>query len=274
MSISPTASIHPTAEIAGAAQIGENVRIGPFSIIGPEVVLGPHVEVKSHAVVTGWTEVGEGTTVFPFSCIGEVPQDLKFKGERTRLIIGKRNRIREGVTINSGTDHGGGITRVGDDCLFMTGSHVGHDCTVGNSVIMANCAALGGHCQIGDNVIIGGLSGVHQWVRIGKGAFIGALTMVNWDVIPYGFVKGPGGELFGPNLVGLRRKGIPPEDIKQLRRAYNHIAAGGRPFGELAREVEEVGFTGSLVADLVEFVRDKSDDNYLPIVNRSPGDET
>ena len=188
MSVDPTARIHVSAIVEEGATIGANVSIGPFSIIGPEVTLGAGVDVKSHAVVTGRTTVGDETVIFPGAVIGEIPQDLKFKGEETELVVGKRNRIREGVTMNTGTEGGGGITKVGDDCLFMTGAHVAHDAIVGDRVIVANQSAIAGHCVIEDDVIIGGLSGIHQWVRIGRGAIIGAVTMVTNDVIPYGLV--------------------------------------------------------------------------------------
>ena len=164
------AEIHPSAIVEPGAVIGEGCKIGPFALIGPEVTLGRDVVVKSHAVVTGLTEVGEGTVIFPFAVVGEVPQDLKYRGERTRLIVGARCRIREGATLNCGTEGGGGVTRVGDDCLLMTGAHVGHDATLGNRVILANQAAIAGHCWIGDDVIVGGLSGVHQWVRVRRRA--------------------------------------------------------------------------------------------------------
>jgi acyl-ACP--UDP-N-acetylglucosamine O-acyltransferase len=149
--------------------------------------------------------IGEETLIFPFANIGDIPQDLKYAGERTRLIVGARNRIREGVTMNTGTEHGGGVTRVGDDGLFMAGAHVAHDAQIGNRVILVNNASIAGHCVIDDDVIVGGLSGVHQWVRVGRGAIIGAVTMVTNDVIPYGLVQGPRGVLDGLNLVGLKR---------------------------------------------------------------------
>ena len=161
-------AVHPSALVDPAARLGAGVSIGPFSIIGPEVSLGDGVEVKSHAVVTGWTDIGAGSVIFPQATVGEVPQDLKYRGEHTRLVIGARCRIREGVTLNTGTEGGGGVTRVGDDCLLMTGCHIGHDAQLGNRVILANAVAIAGHCQIGDDVIIGGLSGIHQWVRIGR----------------------------------------------------------------------------------------------------------
>ncbi|MEM6311436.1 MAG: acyl-ACP--UDP-N-acetylglucosamine O-acyltransferase, partial [Pseudomonadota bacterium] len=200
--------IHPSAVVEPGAELGEGVEIGPFCHIGPNVTLGDRVRLKSHVVVTGRTAVGEETEIFPFSCIGEIPQDLKFKGEATELSIGARNRIREHVTMNTGTEGGGGVTRVGDDGLFMAGCHVAHDCQVGDRVIIVNNAALAGHCVIEDEVIIGGLSGVHQWVRIGRGAIIGAVTMVTNDVIPHGLVQAPRGELDGLNLIGLKRRGV------------------------------------------------------------------
>lgn len=190
MAIAASAEVHPSAHVEPGAAVGEGCRIGPFCLIGSGVTLGPGVEVKSHAVVTGDTAVGEGTVIFPFATVGEVPQDLKFRGERSALVIGARNRIREHVTINLGTEGGGGVTRVGDDCLLMAGSHVAHDCQIGNRVILVNNAALAGHCILEDEVIVGGLSGVHQFVRIGRGAMIGAVTMVTADVIPTGSSRG------------------------------------------------------------------------------------
>lgn len=195
MTIHPTARIHASAVIEPGAVIGERCEIGPFCVVGPEVSLGAQVVLKSHCVVTGWTELGDETVVFPFATVGEVPQDLKYHGEHTRLIVGQRCRIREGATLNIGTEGGGGVTRVGDDVLIMTGAHVGHDAQIGNRVILVNNVAIAGHCVLGDDVIVGGLSGVHQWVRIGQGAIIGAVTMVTNDVIPYGLVQAPRGEL-------------------------------------------------------------------------------
>ena len=263
MAIDPTAEIHPSAIVEAGAVIGAGCRVGPFSVIGPEVTLGAGVEVKSHAVVTGWTEIGDETQVFPFASVGEVPQDLKFAGERTRLVIGRRNRIREGATLNTGTEGGGGVTRVGDDCLFMTGAHVGHDAQVGDRVIMANDSALAGHCIIGDNVIIGGLSGIHQFVRIGRGAIIGAVTMVTNDVIPYGLVQGPRGGLDGLNLVGLKRGGVAKEDISALRAAYQELAQGEGAFQERARRLAEEDTDSAYVRDVVEFVLGASDRSFL-----------
>lgn len=262
MAVDPSARVHPSAVVEAGARIGPNCQIGPFSVIGPEVVLGEGVEVKSHAVVTGVTEIGAGTVIFPFACVGEVPQDLKFAGERTRLIVGARCRIREGATLNAGTAGGGGVTQVGDDCLFMTGAHVGHDARVGNGVIMANQAAVAGHCVIGDNVIIGGLSGIHQFVRIGRGAIIGAVTMVTNDVMPHGLVQAPRGALEGLNLVGLKRRGVPRAEITALRAAYQMLAQGEGSFLDRARRLADET-ESTHVREITDFILAASDRSFL-----------
>ncbi len=262
MSVDPAAQVHASAVVEPGAVIGAGAVVGPFSLIGANVRLGAGVEVKSHAVVTGMTEVGDETVIFPGAVIGEIPQDLKFKGEETRLVIGKRNRIREGVTMNTGTEGGGGLTRVGDDCLFMTGAHVAHDAIIGNRVIVANQGAIAGHCVIEDDVIIGGLSGIHQWVRIGKGAIIGAVTMVTNDVIPHGLVQGPRGQLDGLNLVGLKRKGVSRDDITALRAAFQMLAQGEGAFQDRARRLGEET-ENVYVAEIVEFILGASDRSFL-----------
>ena len=262
MSIDPNATVHASAVVETGAVIGPGANVGPFSVIGPEVTLGEGVSVKSHAVVMGQTEVGEETEIFPGAVVGEIPQDLKYKGEKTQLIVGKRNRIREGVTMNTGTAGGEGVTRVGDDCLFMTGSHVAHDAQVGNRVIVANQGAIAGHCVIEDDVIIGGLSGIHQWVRVGKGAIIGAVTMVTNDVIPYGLVQGPRGQLEGLNLVGLKRKGVSREDITALRAGFQTLAQGEGSFQDRARRLGDET-SSSYVRDIVDFILGASDRSYL-----------
>jgi UDP-N-acetylglucosamine acyltransferase len=254
--------IHPSAIIDPGARIGDGCRIGPFSWIGAEVTLAAGVEVKSHAIVTGWTDVGPGTVIFPFACVGEVPQDLKFRGERTRLVVGARCRIREGATLNTGTEGGGGVTTVGDDCLLMTGSHVGHDATLGNRVILANQVAIAGHCWLGDDVIVGGLSGIHQWVRIGQGAIIGAVTMVTNDVVPYGLVQGPRGELDGLNLVGLKRRGVDRAEITALRAAYQMLAQGEGTFLDRARRLADETDSPH-VREMTEFILSASDRSFL-----------
>lgn len=264
MGIDPSAVIHPMAVVEAGASIGPGCVIGPFCVVGAEARLAADVTLKSHAVVTGWTEIGQGTVIFPFANIGDVPQDLKYSGEKTRLIVGKRNRIREGVTMNTGTEGGGGITRVGDDGLFMAGAHVAHDAQVGDRVIMANNAAVAGHCIISDDVIIGGLSGVHQFVRIGKGAIIGAVTMVTNDVIPYGLVQGPRGMLDGLNLVGLKRRGVAREDIMALRAAFQALAQGDGAFQDRAKRLlDDVAGQSQYVRDIVDFVLGESDRSFL-----------
>ena len=262
MAIHPDACIHPSAVIEDGAGIGPGVTVGPFSVVGPKVTLKPGVELKSHAVVTGLTVIGEETVIFPGAVVGEVPQDLKYKGEESRLIVGRRNRIREGATMNTGTEGGGGVTRVGDDCLFMTGAHVGHDAQVGDRVILANQAALGGHAIIADDVIVGGLSGIHQWVRVGRGAIVGAVTMVTNDVIPYGLVQAPRGELDGLNLVGLKRKGVARADITALRAAYQMLAQGEGAFQERARRLAEEA-DSPYVREIAEFILAGSDRSFL-----------
>ncbi len=262
MTIAATAKIHPSAVVDSGAVVGAGCIIGPFAVIGPEVTLAERVEVRSHAVVTGWTEIGDDTVIFPFACVGEIPQDLKFKGEHTRLVIGKRNRIREGATLNTGTEGGGGITRIGDDNLLMTGAHVGHDAQLGNHIVLANQVAIAGHCIIGDDVIIGGLSGVHQFVRIGRGAIIGAVTMVTNDVIPFGLVQGPRGELDGLNLVGLKRRGVERADITALRAAYQMLAQGEGAFMERARRLSEET-DSAYVREVTAFILGATDRSFL-----------
>ena len=256
------AGIHPSAVIADDAQIGADCSIGPFCVIGPDVVLGDGVTLKSHVVVDGDTQIGAGTVVFPFSVIGEIPQDLKFAGEKTQLRIGARNRIREHVTINTGTAQGGGITRVGDDGLFMAGCHIAHDAQIGDRVIIVNSSAVAGHCVIEDDVIIGGLCGVHQWVRIGQGAIIGAVTMVTADVVPHGLVQGPRGVLDGLNLVGLKRKGVDRADITALRAAFQMLKDGEGNFQDRARKLGDES-DSPYVQDMVRFILGPSDRNFL-----------
>ena len=254
--------IHPSSVIEPGAKLADDVIVGPFSYIGSEVILHSGVEIKSHVVVTGKTEIGDKTVVFPFAVIGEIPQDLKFNGEKTSLRIGKRNQIREHVTINTGTVLGGGLTSIGDDCLLMTGSHVDHDVKRSNKVIIANCAAVAGHCVIEDEVIIGGLSGIHQFVRIGRGAIIGAVTMVTKDVIPFGLVQGPRGALDGLNLIGLKRKGVDRNDITALRAAFQSLAQGDGTFQERAKKLGEEA-TSEYVDALVSFILGASDRSFL-----------
>ena len=253
-------AIHPSAIIEPGAEIGPDVRIGPFCVIGPQVRLAAGVELKSHVVIAGDTSVGEGTVIFPFASIGQDPQDLKFKGERTRLEIGARNRIREYVTMNPGTEGGGGVTRVGDDGLFMSSCHVAHDCVIGDRVVLVNSVAVAGHCHIGDDVIVGGLSGIHQFVRIGRGAMIGALSMVTADVVPHGLVQGPRAHLDGLNLVGLKRRGASRAEIAELRETLASLHDGS--FRDRARALA-AGENGAMVAEMLDFILGPSERSFL-----------
>lgn len=256
--------IHPTAIIEAGAQLGVGVRIGPFSIVGSEVVLHDHVELVSHVSIVGKTEVGAGTKIFPFAAVGHQPQDLKYHGEPSRLIIGKNCTIRENATLNPGTEGGGLITQVGDDCLLMAGTHVAHDCLVGNNVIMANLSGLAGHCETGDFVTIGGMVVVHQFVRIGSHAFIGAHSMVDSDVIPYGMAMGNRAKLSGLNIVGLKRRGFKRDDIHTLRAAYRMFSSNE---GTLRERVEDASslFSGSeLVREVTDFINSSQRSICLP----------
>ncbi len=263
MAIDATARVHASAIVEDGAVIGPDCEIGPFSLVGPEVRLGRGVTLKSHVVVTGHTEIGDETVIFPFAVIGEIPQDVKFAGEKTQLVIGARNRIREHVTINTGTAGGGGITRIGDDGLFLAGCHIAHDAQVGDRVIVVNSAAVAGHCVIEDDVLLGGLCGIHQFVRIGKGAVIGAVTMVTHDVIPYGLVHAARGELEGLNLVGLKRRGATKADIHALRAAFQALSDAEGSFLDRARSLSEEAKSSPYVRDIVEFVLGPTDRSFL-----------
>jgi UDP-N-acetylglucosamine acyltransferase len=212
-----------TSIIDKSAKISNNVKIGPYTVIGPGVEIESDVEIHSHVNITGNTKIGEGTKIFPFASIGTDPQDLKYKGEKTALRIGKKNVIREYVTINPGTKSGGGITAIGNNCLFMISSHIAHDCKVGNNVIIANNVPLGGHAIIEDGVIIGGNSAVQQFTRIGRLAMIGGMTGVLKDVIPFGLSFGNRNYLKGLNLIGLRRNKYQNKEIIELGNAYKKI---------------------------------------------------
>ncbi len=248
-------SIHPTAIIDPAAVIGAGVVIGPYCVIGPHVVLSDGVRLISHVVVDGRTRIGAETTVYPFASLGHPPQDLKYGGEPSTLEIGARNRIREYVTMNPGTEGGGMITRVGDDCLFMVASHVAHDCQVGNHVILANNGTIAGHVMVGDYAIIGGLAAVHQYVRIGEHAMIGGMSAVENDVIPYGMVKGDRAHLAGLNLIGLERRGFGREDVRALRSAYRMLFAHEGTMAERLDEVATLYKGEAHIEKVVEFIR-------------------
>lgn len=252
------AQIHPSAVVEEGAKIGADVRIGPFCQVGPGVELGEGVVLVSHAVVAGLTSVGSGTKIFPFASVGHQPQDLKYKGEPSRLVIGKNNMIREGVTMNPGTEGGGMLTQVGDNCLFMAGAHVAHDCIVGDHVIMANNATLAGHIEVGDYAFVGGLAAVHQFCRIGKHAMIGGMSGVEQDVIPFGMVTGNRAHLSGLNLVGLKRRGFDRDEIHKLRSAYRMLFADEGTLAERMEDVAQLFPNVGLVQDVVDFIRNAS----------------
>ena len=215
--------IHQTAVIDRKAIISKNVKVGAYSVIGPDVVIGENTEIQSHVSIVGHTKIGINNKIYPFASIGNDPQDMKYKGEKTSLIIGNNNTIREYVTINPGTVQGGGITRVGNENLLMIGAHIAHDCILGNKIVIANNAAIAGHAIINDYVILGGNCGVHQFTRIGKMAMVGGMTGVSRDIIPYGLSTGNRNVLNGINIVGLRRINTPNKDIICLTNAFKDM---------------------------------------------------
>lgn len=250
--------IHPTAIVEAGSQVDESVQIGPYCCVGANVVLMKDVVLHSHVVVAGRTTVGAGTRIFPFSSIGHAPQDLKYHGELSALEIGANNTIREHVTMNPGTEGGGMLTRIGDNCLFMVNAHVAHDCRIGNHVIMVNNATLGGHVTIDDWAILGGLSAVHQFVRIGRHAMIGGMSGVENDVIPYGSVLGNRARLSGLNIVGLKRRDFSREVVHALRNAYRLLFAQEGTMAERLEDVAEIFHDNEPVMEIVNFVRAES----------------
>ncbi|MBF0166579.1 MAG: acyl-ACP--UDP-N-acetylglucosamine O-acyltransferase [Alphaproteobacteria bacterium] len=249
------ADIHATAVVDSKAKLAATVKIGPFCLVGPDVELSDDVELVAHVVVGGRTKIGPKTRIFPFASIGLQPQDLKYKGEPSELIVGANNQIREHVTMNPGTEGGGMITRVGDDCLFMMSSHVAHDCVVGNSVILANNATLAGHVHVGDFSVLGGLCAVHQFVRIGRHAMIGGMSGVENDIIPYGAVMGNRAYLSGLNLIGMKRRGISRDDIHALRNAYRVLFSQEGTMAERLADVAELFKDVACVMEIVDFIR-------------------
>ncbi|MGH1376770.1 MAG: acyl-ACP--UDP-N-acetylglucosamine O-acyltransferase [Alphaproteobacteria bacterium] len=253
-----TNNIHPTAIIDPNAQIADDVLIGPYCVVGANVSLASGVELIAHVYIDGRTSVGENTKIFPFASIGTQPQDLKFSGEKSELIIGKNNVIREHVTMNPGTEHGTMKTVIGDNCLFMMSAHVAHDCVVGNNVILANNATIAGHVIVGDYVVLGGLSAVHQFVRIGEHAIIGGMSGVEHDVIPYGRVKGDRAFLAGLNLIGLERRGFSRDEVKRLQRAFNQLFGNEGTMDQRIDMVSTDFSDDDLIMSIVEFARQKT----------------
>ena len=246
--------IHKTAIVDPKAKISANVNIGPYSIIGPNVEIGEHTVINSHVSIAGYTKIGKKNKIYPFASIGNNPQDLKYKGEKSSLEIGNGNTIREYVSINPGTDGGGGLTKIGNNCLFMVSSHVAHDCVIGDNVVAVNNVAIGGHVQIDDNAIIGGNSAIHQYIRIGKFAMIGGICAVIRDVIPYGLVHGNRSVLQGINLIGLRRNNISNQDIALLSNAFKEIFKSEN-LSENLKNLSEDFKKNDLVIEILKFIQ-------------------
>lgn len=252
------ANIHATAVVDPSAKLGTEVEIGPFCVIGPDVKLGDGTMVHSHAVITGRTTLGERCQVYPFASVGQRPQDVKYHGEPSTLTIGPKTTIREHVTINPGTEGGHMATKVGANCLLMIGAHVAHDCELGDNVTLVNGATLGGHVSIGEGAIIGGLSAVHQFVRIGAYAFIGGMSGITADVIPFGMAIGNRANLCGLNVVGLRRKGFPREQIHELRQAYRMLFSSEGTLKERLEDVETMFAANPLAKQIIDFIKTES----------------
>lgn len=231
--------IHPTAIIHKKAELDSSVEVGPYCTIGEHVRIGKNTRIRSHVVMDGWTTIGENNTIYPFTSIGLEPQDLKFKGEETRLVVGNHNMIREYVTLHRGTDSGGGVTRIGNNTVLMAYVHVAHDCILGDRVIMSNAATLAGSITVGDDAIIGGLSGVHQFVRIGSYAMVGGCSAVAQDVPPYVRVAGNHAKLYGINSIGLKRHGFSPDQIQTLKLLYKQFFRSGLTLKEAIRQSRE-----------------------------------
>lgn len=230
-------NIHPTAIVHPGAKLAADVLVGPYAVIEDNVFIGKGTKIGAHTVIKPFVEIGEYNEIYQMASIGEVPQDLKFGGEETRLVIGHRNRIREFVTLNRGTAGGGGVTSIGDDCFFMAYAHVAHDCHIGNNVILANCIQMGGHVVIEDHAIVGGMTAIHQFVRIGVHSMVGGGSAVPQDVPPYTNVTGNRAELHGLNLVGLRRRGFSEESISSIKKAYQLLFRSGLKFKEARDKV-------------------------------------
>ena len=256
--------IHKTAIVSDKAQIAKNVEIGPFCVIGDNVKIDEGTILKSHVVIDGNTAIGKNNIIFPFATVGLVPQDLKFAGEQSQLIIGDNNSIREHVTIHLGTKDGGMVTKIGNNCLLMVGVHIAHDCLIGNNVILANNATLAGHVQVGNNVVIGGLSAVHQFVRIGGGAMIGGMSGVENDVIPFGLVMGERAHLAGINLVGMKRQNISRDEIHALRNFYKQLFEndGDVNFLNRVNEISQDFSQNSTIKEVINFINSETSRSF------------
>lgn len=248
--------IHDTAIVSPSATIGDGCHIGPFCIVGDDVTLGSDVRLESHVVIDGRTTVGDGNRIYPFVSIGLAPQDLKYADEPTATEIGKKNQIREFVTIHRGTEGGGGVTRIGDENLLMAQAHVAHDCQIGNNVIMANAATLAGHVEIADRANVGAYSGVHQFCRVGLEAFIGGYSVVVKDAPPFAIIQGNHAKCYGLNRVGMKRRGYSAETIQKLNHAF-HLLLSAKLNTTQAVERMKAEINGCPEADLlISFIED------------------
>jgi UDP-N-acetylglucosamine acyltransferase len=250
-----TPMIDASARIEAGAAIGQNVSIGPYCTIGPHVSVGDGCRLHAHVNLTGHTTIGARTVIHPFASLGSAPQSVKYRGGPTRLVVGADCDIREGVTLNTGTEDDRGVTQVGDRCFLMVGAHVAHDCLVGNNVVFANNVVLGGHVTVGDNVMFGGGVAVRQFVRIGEGAMIVGLSGVRADLIPWGMAHGPLAHLIGLNVVGMRRSGVSKAEILRVRRAYEALFFGEGEFRARLDQVEREYGDDARVRKIVDFIR-------------------
>ena len=248
-------AIDPTTCIADGAAIGPQVTIGPYCVIGPNVTISEGCTLVAHVHVAGHTTIGPRTKIYPFASLGTPPQSVKYRGGPTRLEIGAGCDVREHVTMNLGTEDGGGVTRVGDRGFFMVGSHVGHDCHVGDDVILANNAVLGGHVTLGNRVVLGGAAAIHQFVRIGESAMVSGVSGVGADIIPFGFAIGQRAVLDGLNVVGMRRRGFSRADIHRLRGAYHALFLGEGIFRDRLARVEREFAGDELIGNVLDFIR-------------------
>jgi UDP-N-acetylglucosamine acyltransferase len=249
------AMIDPTARIEPGATIGQGVSIGPYCIVGSHVAIGDGCRLLAHVHLAGHCTIGARTVIYPFASLGTPPQSVKYRGGPTRLVVGTDGEIREGVTMSTGTEDGGGLTDIGDRCFFMAGSHVGHDCHVGSDVTFANNAVLGGHVSVGDRAFLGGQAAVHQFVRVGEGAMIGGLSGITRDVIPFGFAFGPKAELVGLNMVGLKRRGHGRAEIHRLRQCYRALFLGAGEFRDRLAAVAAEHAADPLAGKIIDFLR-------------------
>ena len=253
-----SSGIHPSALVEDGASIAPDVTIGPFAVVGKNVSIASGSVLHSHVVVDGHTTIGEKTEVFPFASLGARPQDLKYSGEASKLIIGSGNIIREHVTMNPGTTGGGMLTKVGDNCLFMVGAHVAHDCQVGDNVILANNATLAGHVIVGSFAILGGLSAIHQFVRIGDHAIVGGMSGVEHDVIPFGSVKGERARLAGLNIIGMRRRGFSRQELDDLRAGYKKLFSGKDNFQDRVAGLISGKTQTQALKEVIDFIQQDS----------------